>query len=230
MKLKTVLLTAMFTVTASATSFADTYVEVNPYNIQHVIDNCNDSESNKVTLKLSDGVYNPIHTNKQKESYINLIGGDNVYIVSSAGTYDKPAAELRLNGVVENINFISKHPEGVSNTEDKGAYAVHVDYGTQHTKFKNCVFESYQTAAVGAGITSTSKLSFENCLFKNLSDKTFGYNYALGSIYAHTDVLDNNTSGAKLELIDCKYEAPDFAYAYVVTQELNGAKMDVIKS
>ncbi|ETP73706.1 hypothetical protein UYO_0343 [Lachnospiraceae bacterium JC7] len=127
--------------------------------IQNIIDNCNDSELNKVTIYMQEGRYDGFSACSDMlsaERYISFIGVGDVVVESNSGYYASPAAEFRLNGTVENIRFISSHPEDVIELNDRGAYVVHADYGSMHTVFNDCVFTSYQTAGVGIGLTYDS--------------------------------------------------------------------------
>ena len=118
------------------------------------------------------------------------------------------------------------HPTGATNIVDKGAYAAHLDYGSQHTVFEDCEFISYQTAGVGMGLTANSSVEFRKCTFANKGDGTFGTYWQLGSIYAHTDPLQYTGFGGTLRIVDSVFEAPDGAYANVVAQNLNNTTMN----
>ena len=202
---------------------------VTPENINQVLMTCGDSQNNPVVINMTPGTYGPIVLRDRKH-YISLIGNGNVQVISPIGLYAQPAAELWLDGEVRNVTFISSHPAGAVNTLDKGAYAVHMDWGQQNATFESCKFISYQTAAVGMGISAESNVVFKNCSFANKADGTFGQNWQLGAVYAHTDVNDYNRNGAVLSLTQCTYEAPAQAYADVVSQELNGSKLSLFRT
>ncbi len=198
--------------------------------IQSIIDNCNDSESNKVTIYMQEGKYEGISARSDMtsgERFISFIGIGEVVVESDSGYYDSPAAEFRLNGTVDNIQFISAHPQNVIELNDKGAYAVHADYGSMHTVFNNCKFTSYQTAAVGMGLTYDSEVIFNNCRFENKASRSFGAFNELGALYVHSGYFDNNTVGAKLTLNNCSFFYPDFGHGSMVVEELNGSKIEL---
>ncbi|OON85307.1 hypothetical protein BXO88_13060 [Oribacterium sp. C9] len=209
---------------------ADTRYTVRPGDdVQNIIDNCNDGETNKVTIYMKPGKYDRFSAKSTIDStprFISFIGEGDVTVESNLGYYKAPAAELRLNGIVENITFKATHPKGVINTTDYGAYAVHADYGSMNTLFRNCIFISNQTAAVGMGLTHDSKVHFENCRFENKSDGSFGSCWKLGAVYAHTAVADVNLVGAKLDINSCEFEYPEEAYDDIVLQNLNGSTID----
>ncbi len=225
--LNTILATASMVMAASTVGLANENYTVNPMTAQAVINSVQDSPENHVTIYMESGTYGPlIIGGPERERYIDLIGGNDVQVVSLSGLYAEPAAQLRVHGTIKDITFVSMHPEGIVNNTDKGAYAVHMDYGSQNTVFENCDFISYQAPAVGMGLTYDSNVEFRKCTFENASDQTFGTHGALGAIYAHTAVEDIDKNGAKLSLIDCDTSAPSWAYDEVVVQSLNGSKIN----
>ncbi|SDZ79958.1 hypothetical protein SAMN05216349_101110 [Oribacterium sp. KHPX15] len=228
---KTLFFLFMFMLMFDFIAKADTIYQVTPESdLQEIIDSCNDSEQNKVIIYMHSGIYKPfsaISSMGMPERYISFIGlSDGVEILSESGLYKNPAADLRLNGRVENIRFIASHPDGELNVEDKGAYAVHADYGSQHTVFSDCTFISYQASAVGMGLTYDSEMIFKDCHFINRATAKFGSYWRMGAILAHTPELESGTSGAKLTLEHCIYEYPGESYAGVIVSELNGSEVD----
>ena len=215
---------------------ADTSYTVTSHDaLQSIIDNCNDSAYNKVTIYMQPGIYQPfsaISDANLEPRYISFVGlkdgTEGVTVESTSGYYTEPAAELRLNGTVSDITFISSHPEGIVNTTDNGAYAVHADYGSMNTDFNNCTFISYQTAAVGMGITNDSEVTFNKCCFENRANRTFGTEWRLGALYAHAAPLAYGLSGAKLKIVDCSYRYPDSAHGWLVVKDHNGASIETV--
>ena len=221
-------MTCLMAVVSAFSGVAAEYT-VTPETITQVLMTCGDSQGNPVVINMAPGTYGPIVL-KDRKHYISLIGNGDVQVISPIGLYAQPAAELWLDGEVRNVTFISSHPEGAVNTLDKGAYAVHMDWGQQNATFESCKFISYQTAAVGMGFTGNSSVSFHKCSFANKADGTFGKNWQLGAVYAHTDVNEHNRNGAVLSLMQCTYEAPKGAFADVVPQELNGSKLNLLRT
>lgn len=223
--------TALAMLLMSATPcLADTTITATPDTLQAVLDTCNDSETNHVTVLLAEGIYNPIICRSfTSERYIDLIGQGDVSVESHSGLYIDPAAELRLNGTVENIKFCSYNPGKKLN--DKGAYAVHADYGSQHILFKDCEFVSYQSAAIGAGLTSGSEITLEDCIIENLSEPGASDYWRLGAVYAHTaDYSDElYKDEATLKIKNCVLKAPDKAYSNVVTEKLDDFDIKVVR-
>lgn len=215
----------------SVQGMADTrYVVTNQDDVQHIIDTCNDSKENRVEIYMQPGIYGPISATSNMGTdprYIDFIGMGMVNIESNDGNYESPAAELRLDGKVENINFVATHNNGEVPDGDVGAYAVHADYGTQRTGFFNCTFLSYQTASVGMGLTSESEVSFNNCKFMNRADENATTWMNLGAIYVHTDMHDENKTGAKLNLNNCSFEAPQNSNEKIKVEELYGSLIEV---
>ena len=233
--MKNVLLPAAATVFIclgmSVQGMADTQcVVTDKDNLQYIIDTCNDSMENRVEIYMQPGRYSAISVLPDKADeprYISLIGLGDVTIESDNGTYESPAAELRIDGRVENINFVSTHLNGEVPKGNKGAYAVHADYGTQRTEFLNCTFLSYQTASVGMGLTSESEVTFNNCKLLNRTDADSETLKNMGALYVHTDVRDQNKTGAKLNINNCTLECPEESYDTVVVQEFFGSSIDL---
>ena len=229
--LKMAVLTVTVCLSVSIQGRADSSITVTPDDdIQNIIDNCGDSESNQVTIYFQSGNYDSfsaISNIAQSPRFISLIGVGDVTVENTSGCYDSPAAELRLNGTVDNIKFVSSHPEEEINLSDKGAYAVHADYGSMHTVFNDCAFISYQTAGVGMGLTHNSEVTFNNCRFENRANKSFGSGYNLGALYVHSGLMGENISGAKLNINKCILHFPEESYKSIVIQELNGNDIEV---
>ncbi len=207
---------------------ADTQFQVTPQDdIQSIIDNCGDSESNKVTIYMSPGKYGKFSARSnidKAERYISLIGHGDVTVESDSGYYSSPAAELRLHGIVQNIQFIASHPENVVEPNDKGAYAVHADYGSMHMVFNECKFISYQTAGVGMGMTYDSEVTFNNCRFENRGTQAFGTGWNLGALFVHSSEDYANVDGAKLNINKCTFYSPEGS---MVIKEPNGNDIEV---
>ena len=220
-------------IVGSFTSMADTSYNVNPSNIQYVIDHCNDSANNRVILNMAPGTYNSIKCySPVRERYISLIGEnvDTVLVASHSGIYDDPAAMLRINGEVKNITFTAYQSTGKVNLNDKGAYAIHADYGSQHTVFENCKLISYQSAALGMGMTPQSQVTLRNCTLKNLSnpEKYDTPYWRLGALYAHSAIDGTNNKNSNLRLVGCVTEAPEGAYGKITVQDLHGLHIDYV--
>ncbi len=215
----------------SIQGMADTrYVVTDKDDVQHIIDTCDDRADNKVEIIMKPGIYPPIKALSsfaEEPRYISLIGNGDVIIQSDDGRYISPAAELRLDGDVKNITFVSSHKNGTIPEDDKGAYAVHADYGSQRTQFVECTFLSFQNASVGMGLTHDSEMTFDNCKFINRSDEDISTCWKLGAMYAHTDVHDVGKEGAKLNIKSCTFEYPEESYDDIVVQELFGSKIEV---
>lgn len=180
---------------------ADTSYTVTSHDaLQSIIDNCNDSAYNKVTIYMQPGIYQPfsaISDANLEPRYISFVGlndgTEGVTVESTSGYYTEPAAELRLNGTVSDITFIS-----------------------------------YQTAAVGMGITNDSEVTFNKCCFENRANRTFGTEWRLGALYAHAAPLAYGLSGAKLKIVDCSYRYPDSAHGWLVVKDHNGASIETV--
>ena len=222
--------TLSFCIGISVTGMADTrYYVSSEDDLQKIIDNCNDSSANRVEIYMEAGTYSPFNAvsdMNMEPRYIDFIGMGMVIVESDDGRYDFPAASLRLDGKVEGISFTATHKNGEIPPDDDGAYAVHADYGSQHTEFNNCSFLSYQTASVGMGLTHDSEVTFNNCQFMNRADES-SKRWQDGALYVHTDVHDVNIKGARLNLNDCSFYFPIGAHGGVVTEELNGASIEI---
>ena len=197
--------------------------------LQKIIDTCNDSICNRVEIYMESGIYSPFNAVSDmymEPRYIDFIGMGMVVVESDDGRYEFPAARLRLDGKVENISFTATHKNGEIPPDDDGAYAVHADYGSQHTEFNNCSFLSYQTASVGMGLTHDSEVTFNNCQFMNRADESTK-RWQDGALYVHTDVHDVNETGGRLNLYNCTYYIPIGAHGNVVREELNGSSIEI---
>ena len=213
-------------------SFANTqYTVSSGDDLQSIIDSCNDSAYNRVEIYMQPGTYGPITAISNmglEPRYIDFIGMGMVIVESDDGIYSSPAAELRLDGKVENINFVATHKNSEVPEGDTGAYAVHADYGTQRTEFINCTFTSEQTASVGMGLTSESEVTFSNCKFMNRAKSDSTTLWDLGALYVHTDFFDENKTGAKLNLYGCSFESPmDSSAQKVNVEELKGSSIEL---
>ncbi|SFG07053.1 hypothetical protein [Oribacterium sp. WCC10] len=214
----------------SVTGKADTqYFVSGEDDLQQIIDTCNDSIYNRVEIYMESGTYSPfdaVSDMAEEPRYIDFIGMGMVVVESDDGRYESPAAKLRLDGKVEGISFVATHRKGEVPPDDDGAYAVHADYGSQHTEFKDCSFLSYQTASVGMGLTHDSEVTFENCQFTNRADESLK-RWKDGAIYVHSDVHDFDKAGARLNFNSCSFVAPAGAHGNIITQELNGSSIEI---
>ena len=170
-------------------------------NMQDCLDNIVDSENNRYTILVLPGTYPKFstsvggHSGTSNIRYIDIIGlaKESCIFKDTTGNYIYPAAELRVNGTIKNISFISTNDNYTGSTGQAYAYAVHSDYGTCKMYFENCLFSSTNGPAVGIGLYQDEHISFNNCEF--ICNKT-GSNGtdSLGALYCHTNSSDNITN------------------------------------
>ena len=205
--------------------------------IQTALENCNDSAENPVTFLIMPGVYDRFSTvrtldnmvngpaNVSRQRYVSFIGANkkDCIIRSDLGEYYMPAAEIRTNGIIKNLTFISTHDDPPalserSSTKKAKAYSVHSDFGTEDALFEDCVFISYQAPAVGIGLYQDKKIEFRRCDFYNLSDSyteqpdndwrnNYTYTANYGAIYAHGNM--SVVTNQRITLDNCRFRSPN---------------------
>ena len=124
---------------------------------------------------------------------ISIIGMDidKCIIEDDSGLYYSPAAEIACNGIIRNVKFIATHNSANYQAGDNPSYAVHVDNRPADSNgmkltFENCIFISYQCAAVGVGVYRNQSITFKYCEFYNKTPNNF-------SPYTNYDTSYNNT-------------------------------------
>ncbi len=202
--------------------------------IQNVLDTCNDSPANPVTIILFPGSYDSFSmiNNDRLKRYINIIGTEkkDVTVTDNSGQYDHPAAEIYTDGIIKNVTFISTLKDIKSSSSQTPAYAVHLDYGQVDITFDNCDFIAYNAPALGIGLVEGTTVTLKNCLMKLYTDTdtdvSFGY---INALYCHTSDYFSNTSNQRLELYNCTVDALSSNGFAMVLQEIND-NQGVLKS
>lgn len=116
-------------------------------------------------------------------------------IRNSYDDYNRPPIAI-AQGLVSGITFASTGTGGST-----PSYAAHIDYNELMNKsliFKDCIFKSASTSAVGIGTRKNCELVFDNCQFISTSSTTDAF-------FAHPSGDANNYSlNQNLRLIDCR--------------------------
>ncbi len=235
-KFKVLLATVVMGFMFSIASFADeVYVLKSGESIQNVLNVCNDTPTNRVTIYLEDGEYAPFSMVKpvNRERYVDIFGVNpkGAKVVSYSGKYEEPAAEIRTNGSIGNIVFINKADttRTIVDPNGKSGYAVHADYGKMDVKFINCKMVSGQNVALGMGISYDSKVEIDSCeLINETVTPVFNDDYyKLGSIYCHTDVNDIDKHTGALTIKNSTLVKPDNVPTRYTVQSLFGSTINV---
>ena len=174
--------------------------------ISEALDNINDSQDNPITLLIYPGVYSKVSM-KSKKRYVSLIGFDkkNTIIKTSTGLYADAPAELWMDGIIKNITFIADdaHLDDANHTSEKGAYALHIDYGQSDLLIEDCNLISYNAPAVGQGLFPNDNVKFKNCEIISYSHGRFS-NHNQGAFYCHGNA-NKNTLNQNLTLDNCRF-------------------------
>ena len=173
--------------------------------IQSAIDRItDDSPDNVYTVLIMPGTYErfTMKLSPNRARYISLIGMDreNTIILSDTGHYNSPPAEIYTNGTVESLTFEMKATVETFTGSEQQAYALHDDYGSRNTLYKNCLFKSNAGPAFGGGTFADDGLQLHDWDFITTSDGTFGTN-ALGAVFCHTNGTRINQY---VEFVNCR--------------------------
>lgn len=189
--------------------------------ISHALSSINDSDTNRITIIVNPGTYERFSMvdNMAEVRYVSIIGVNKkeCIILDNTGEYATPPAEISTVGVIENLTFIATHDDFASDQEYYdylatlsganvvGSYAVHSDgYNyEQDVEFNNCVFISYNTAALGIGFHENETIKFKNCLAETRAPLATN----APAITAHSKAGGGTALNQRLILDGCKVRA-----------------------
>lgn len=181
-----------------------------------------DSENNHYTIIAMPKVYKPIHlgtfqTGTDICRNISVIGIDKYSCIckDTTGNYYN-TNEVRTNGVIRNLTFMSDHSsygtdqqylDAVNNNTIRPSYACHVDLGTQDLYFEDCIFIGRNTApSVGAGLHVNEKQRYKNCDFIDGRSELIATFQNVSCYFCHSMVFPN-VYNQNLILDNCRFYA-----------------------
>jgi hypothetical protein len=160
--------------------------------------------NDQVTILIGPGTYNEnVHVGGQAK--ISLIGVNKKFCIIQLdqGLYNSQPLEIEGNCYVANLTIVNTHDQNPNqNIEDLRGYALHADWaGTGHAEFFNCLFISYQNAAVGSGLHTNQALDFKSCEFMSFTPVGASM-LTNGAFFCHNDT-DPSAVYQSLTMNDC---------------------------
>lgn len=189
-------------------------------NIQDALNKIKDAPDNQITIIVFPGIY-PFFATGDRKRYINIIGinKDECIVRDDSGSYYRSPAQMWFNGTVENLTLYATHNEETAPVSGLKSYALHMDYGSNKAKFKNCYFYSENASAVGIGTYQDDYIEFDNCiLVNNVPTSYFPYAYLpnYGALFIHSAVGSTITN-QNIVLKNCEVIGANSNYAAYLT-------------
>lgn len=143
------------------------------------------------------------------------------------GLYNSEPIKIAGESYIANMTFISTHDDATAPINDLRAYAAHVDCaGAGTTEFNNCVFVSYQNAAIGSGLHQDQTLKLIDCELYSIVPIESTWTVP-SAFFCHSSI--NPATNQRLIVKDCLIKT-NWGYAVYINDAGSGMDVSVYNS